>query len=196
MPISAWYSFPLGVVTLTEAFANEPELDRFDAMHQHAISIFSSWTKGRSYAEKLHSDTAYMIGTSGTVTCLAGIRLGLQKYRRDKVDGHWLAQSEAQETIRDFTQASLAERARIPTVGEDRADLMLAGCAILDAAFAQWPSQRLRVADRGLREGLLLAMMHGTRKSRRRRGGKGRSRKSKVHKNAPSSPPESGAAAQ
>ena len=196
MPISAWYSFPLGVVTLTEAFANEPELDRFDAMHQHAISIFSSWTKGRSFAEKLQSDTAYMIGTSGTVTCLAGIRLGLQKYRRDKVDGHWLAQSEAQETIRDFTQASLAERARIPTVGEDRADLMLAGCAILDAAFAQWPSQRLRVADRGLREGLLLAMMHGTRKSRRRRGGKGRSRKSKVHKNAPSSPPESGAAAQ
>lgn len=197
MPITAWASFPLGVVTLTEAFAHEHEAARFDAMHEHANKTLSEWTDGQIFAEQLQSDKAYMIGTSGTVTCLAGIRLGLKKYRRDVVDGYWLTRSDAQETIRDFTQASFSERARIPTVGADRAALMLAGCAILEAAFAQWPSQRVRVADRGLREGLLMAMMHGPRKPRRRRGGKGRSRKSAAQAGPTSTiPPEGGATAQ
>ncbi len=169
MPISAWSSFPLGVVTLTERFADAAEGDRFDAMHQSACETFASWPKGEAFADRLATENAYMIGTSGTVTCLAGIRLGLQKYRRDRVDGQWLTLGETRETIGDFTSATPEDRARIPTVGKDRADLMLAGCAILEAAFASWPSPRLRVADRGLREGLLLSMMHSTRKPKRRR---------------------------
>ena len=178
LPITAWHSFPLGVVTLTEAFAQEAEEDRFKAMHLHAAETFGAWKNGQSFAPQLASDNAYMIGTSGTVTCLAGIRLGLKKYRRDKVDGHWLTQAQAQETISQFAASSVQERAQIPTVGEDRAELMLAGCAILDATFSQWPCARMRVADRGLREGLLLSMMHGRRKSRRRRSGKGRNAES------------------
>ena len=169
MPISAWYSFPLGVVTLTESFASAGFEDRFEMMYQKARAAFGNWKAGKEFAERLASDNAYMIGTSGTVTCLAGIRLGLVKYRRDRVDGQWLTQVEAQETMRDFTSATPEARAQIPTVGADRAELMLAGCAILDAAFAEWPCSRLRVADRGLREGLLLSMMHGTRKPKRRR---------------------------
>lgn len=169
MPITAWYSFPLGVVTLTESFASEPAENRFSAMHEKARATFATWSKGREFAKHLAGDSAYMIGTSGTVTCLAGIRLGLQKYRRDRVDGQWLTQAQTQETIRDFTNATPEERASIPTVGEDRAALMLAGCAILEAAFAEWPLSRLRVADRGLREGLLLSMIHGNRRPGRRR---------------------------
>jgi len=169
MPITAWSSFPLGVVTLTESFAETANDAQFDAMHQEARATFAGWLTGKQFAERLAAEDAYMIGTSGTVTCLAGIRLGLQKYRRDRVDGQWLTQAQTQETIRDFTGATPEERAKIPTVGADRAALMLAGCAILEAAFAEWPSSRLRVADRGLREGLLLSMMHGTRKPKRRR---------------------------
>jgi exopolyphosphatase/guanosine-5'-triphosphate,3'-diphosphate pyrophosphatase len=169
MPITAWSSFPLGVVTLTESFALEAAEDRFSAMHEKARATFAAWPAGKQFAERLTDDSAYMIGTSGTVTCLAGIRLGLQKYRRDRVDGQWLTQTQTQETIRDFTNATPEERASIPTVGADRAALMLAGCAILEAAFAEWPSSRLRVADRGLREGLLLSMMHSNRKPKRRR---------------------------
>ena len=187
LPITAWHSFPLGVVTLTEAFAQEAEDNRFKAMHLHAMETFGAWKNGLAFAPQLVSDSAYMIGTSGTVTCLAGIRLGLKKYRRDKVDGHWLTQAQAQETITEFTASSLQERARIPTVGEDRAELMLAGCAILEATFALWPCSRLRVADRGLREGLLLSMMHGRRKSRRRRSNRGRKTRSAAANGLPPS---------
>jgi len=179
VPITAWASFPLGVVTLTESFATEPEANRFSIMHDHAQTAFRGWKRGRSFADVLNSEHAYMIGTSGTVTCLAGIRLGLQKYRRDKVDGLWLTEAEARETVHEFTTATSEERARIPTVGADRAELMLAGCAILEAAMKEWPTQRLRVADRGLREGLLLAMMHGTRKPRRRRSRSSKARPDK-----------------
>ena len=169
MPITAWRSFPLGVVTLTESFEQTAQNVRFDAMREQAHLTFSAWIKGRQFAERLASGRAYMIGTSGTVTCLAGIRLGLQKYRRDRVDGQWLTQTQAQETISDFTSATPETRAQIPTVGTDRAELMLAGCAILEAAFSTWPSERLRVADRGLREGLLLSMIHSNRRPKRRR---------------------------
>ena len=197
MPISAWSSFPLGVVTLTESFEQTLDENRFEAMHQAARTAFGNWATGDTFAARLATENAYMIGTSGTVTCLAGIRLGLQKYRRDRVDGQWLTSGEIQETIRDFTNATPDERARIPTVGKDRAALMLAGCAILEAACAEWPSPRLRVADRGLREGLLLSMIHGTRKSKRRRRRKPSSRiQETVAAQAPAGPTDERASPQ
>jgi exopolyphosphatase/guanosine-5'-triphosphate,3'-diphosphate pyrophosphatase len=101
----------------------------------------------------------HMLGTSGTVTTLAGVHLGLTRYERSRVDGLWLAAAEVEAMTARLRGMSYEERAASPCIGTERADLVLAGCAILAAIRARWPIERLRVADRGLREGLLVEMM-------------------------------------
>lgn len=177
-PIKAWGSFPLGVVTLTESFADIGEPDMYAAMLEHARQTLGKWKAGKGFYDKMGQSGAYMIGTSGTVTCLAGVHLGLETYRRDRVDGTWLTRDETNAVINRLDKGGRAGRVALPTVGEDRADLMMSGCAILQAACTLWPTDRLRVADRGLREGLLLSMIYGA-KRKRRRGGRNR------RKNAP-----------
>ena len=169
MPIRAWRSFPMGVVTLSESFAHLGEAEAYAAMTAHAAEAFQNWTSGQSFAEGMGQNTARLIGTSGTVTCLAGIHKQLPKYRRDLVDGTWLTTDEARAAIAQLQEAGPDGRAKLPTIGPERAGLILAGCAILDAAWQVWPSNGLRVADRGLREGLLLTMIHGERSRRRPR---------------------------
>jgi exopolyphosphatase/guanosine-5'-triphosphate,3'-diphosphate pyrophosphatase len=100
-----------------------------------------------------------MIGTSGTVTTIAGIHLGLKRYDRSRVDGMWLKRENIQEISRRLMAMSYDQRVAEPCVGRDRADLVVAGCAIYEAIANTWPCARLRVADRGLREGLLLDLM-------------------------------------
>jgi exopolyphosphatase/guanosine-5'-triphosphate,3'-diphosphate pyrophosphatase len=96
-----------------------------------------------------------MLGTSGTVTTLAAVHLGLRRYDRRKVDGLPLPFAAVAEVGRRLRAMSNEERAAHPCIGRGRADLVVAGCAILDAVHAVWPVERLRVADRGLREGIL-----------------------------------------
>lgn len=184
VPIKAWGSFPLGVVTLTESFQDLGEEAMFKAMLAHAIETLGSWRAGAQYREEMAGARAYIVGTSGTVTCLAGIHLGLERYRRDRVDGMWLSRDEALEVIRVLDKGGRDGRIALPTVGLDRADLMMSGCAILEAACTLWPAERLRVADRGLREGLLLSMIYaGARKRRRggRKRGRGRRGAASIH---------------
>lgn len=121
-------------------------------------------------------ERAHLIGTSGTVTCLAGVHLKLDRYRRDKVDGTWMSRTSGEKVLNMLREAGPDGRAALPTIGEERAGLMLAGCAILDALWRAYPAGRLRVGDRGLREGLLLSMMYGQKPARRRRRG-GRKRR-------------------
>ncbi len=168
-PIRDWTSLPLGVVTLTEAFAEHDEPTAWPAMLDHASKIVAGWSQISAVRAGLAADNGLLIGTSGTVTCLAGVHLGLDKYRRDKVDGAWMSHDEGQAAIDRIRLLGLDGRARLPTIGPERAGLMLAGCAIIEAVWRSVPGQRLRVADRGLREGLLLSMMYGARKPRRRR---------------------------
>jgi exopolyphosphatase/guanosine-5'-triphosphate,3'-diphosphate pyrophosphatase len=172
-PIKAWGSFPLGVVTLTESFAELGEGAAFKAMFEHALKTLGAWKAGEVYYDLMKTDCAYMIGTSGTVTCLAGVHLQLETYRRDRVDGAWMSREEMFNVIEQLDQGGRKGRLALPTVGRDRADLMMSGCAILQAACTLWPTDRLRVADRGLREGLLLSMIYGA-KRRRKRGGRRR----------------------
>jgi exopolyphosphatase / guanosine-5'-triphosphate,3'-diphosphate pyrophosphatase len=101
----------------------------------------------------------HLIGTSGTVTTLAGVHLDLPRYDRRKVDGLWLSDAEVSAMQAKLLSWDFAGRAANPCIGPDRADLVLAGCAILEAIRRRWPSPRMRVADRGLREGLLTDMM-------------------------------------
>ena len=108
------------------------------------------WGKGR----------VHLLGTSGTVTTLAGVHLKLPRYDRRQVDGIWLSDQQVDDSIEQLVAMNYQQRAANPCIGSERADLVLAGCAILQAIRNTWPSPRLRVADRGLREGILTQMMN------------------------------------
>ena len=99
-----------------------------------------------------------MIGTAGTVTTIAGIHLGLQRYNRSVVDGCRLDFDAVRTVSRMLAGSSFAERAVHGCIGTGRAELVVAGCAVLEAVCRTWPAGRLRVADRGVREGILLAL--------------------------------------
>jgi len=111
-----------------------------------------------------------MVGTSGAITSLAGMHLGLQRYDRTRVDGLWMTRDECRAAADRLRAVGRVGRAAEPCIGPERADLVLAGAAILEAVQQLWPCQRVRVADRGLREGMLLALMReGEGRARRRR---------------------------
>ena len=101
----------------------------------------------------------HLLGTSGTVTTIAGVQMRLRRYDRSRVDGSWLTNSEIDDVVARLLAMSYEERAASPCIGRDRADLVLAGCAILDEIRNAFPASRLRVADRGLREGMLARLM-------------------------------------
>ena len=111
----------------------------------------------------------HLLGTSGTVTTVAGIHLGLPRYDRREVDGLWMRQEDILTVIDRLVEMDYAARAANACIGRERADLVLAGCAIFEAIRRAFPSERVRIADRGLREGILLRMMHEDRAWWRRR---------------------------
>jgi exopolyphosphatase/guanosine-5'-triphosphate,3'-diphosphate pyrophosphatase len=154
--IKAWMSIPLGVVTLAEMFGGthvtkESYAQMVKEVAQH-VAPFAAENGG-------DLDGMHLLGTSGTVTTLAGVHLGLPRYDRRRIDGVWMSDAELDGTIAKLLSMSFQERAANHCVGPERADLVLAGCAILDAIRHVFPLPRLRVADRGLREGMLVEMM-------------------------------------
>lgn len=159
-PISAWASLPVGVVTLSEM---APETDDRETWYadmkakvREAIRDQGCETR---FTKTFKEGRGHLIGTSGTITSLAGIHLKLPFYQRDKVDGLWLRSSDAIKVARDMASRSPEDRAKEPCIGEDRARLLVAGCAITDVICELWPSKMIRVADRGLREGMLRGLM-------------------------------------
>ncbi|MEL7545366.1 MAG: Ppx/GppA phosphatase family protein [Pseudomonadota bacterium] len=168
-PIKAWTSLPIGVVTLTEAFAHLDEADAMPAMLAYAREQLATWKYAKSVQRRFAESRSHVIGTSGTITCLTGVHLGLTKYRRDRVDGQWMARADMMQVIHDLRDAGPKGRQAFPTIGTERAGLMLAGCAIVEAVWELVPDAGMRVADRGLREGLLLTMMQGPKRRRQRR---------------------------
>lgn len=157
--ITHWTSLPVGVVTLSERYGGlnvTPEI--FDTMVEEVAGMLSKF-ESPSPDKELSGDSFYLIGTSGTVTTLAGVHLDLPRYDRRKVDGLWLSDDEVSAMQAKLLSWNFEARAANACIGSDRADLVLAGCAILEAIRRRWPSERMRVADRGLREGLLADMM-------------------------------------
>jgi exopolyphosphatase/guanosine-5'-triphosphate,3'-diphosphate pyrophosphatase len=189
-PIHAWTSLPLGVVTLSEAFGHLLDEDKYAAMLAHARGVIEGWKDLARVQEALSAETSHMIGTSGTVTCLAGVHLELPKYRRDAVDGTWLSREESAGAVKTLRDLGLEGRSALAVIGPDRAGLMLSGCAIIEAMWDLVPAKRLRVADRGLREGILLSMMYGPKRSKKRRR-RGRTSRKTI---APIQPPGPGGA--
>lgn len=158
-PILGWASVDLGVVGLAD---EEVEPERLkDVWYDQLVERFSARFAevGDARLKKVFADgRAHIIGTSGTVTSFAGLHLKLEKYDRSRVDGMWLSTEECRAVIRSLLRQSPAERARHPCIGRERSDLIVLGGAIFDALCAAWPVPKVRVADRGLREGVLMRL--------------------------------------
>ena len=151
-----WASLPVGVVTLAERHGGTVVPRQvYDAMVEEVGALVQEFAD----AHRGELDGFHMLGTSGTVTTIAGVFLRLRRYDRRRVDGCWLSDDEISRVVGELMAMSFDERAANPCIGAERADLVLAGCAILDAIRRAFPCQRLRVADRGLREGMLVEMM-------------------------------------
>jgi exopolyphosphatase / guanosine-5'-triphosphate,3'-diphosphate pyrophosphatase len=154
--IKAWMSIPLGVVTLAEQFGG-----RDVTKESYARMVAEIAQHIAPFAAEHGADLRdmHLLGTSGTVTTLAGIHLKLVRYDRRRIDGVWMNDADISATISKLLGMSYSERASNNCISIERADLVLAGCAILDAIRNAFPLPRLRVADRGLREGMLVEMM-------------------------------------
>ncbi len=160
--LRAWESMPFGVVGLAERFGGRevsPEIYRL--MIAEVMRALLPFETRYGLGELVRAGRIQMLGTSGTVTTLAGVHMRLPRYDRDQVDGIHLGFDTVAELNGRIAAMSYAERVAEPCIGRQRADLVIAGCAILEAICRIWPVGRLRVADRGLREGILFTMMHG-----------------------------------
>jgi exopolyphosphatase / guanosine-5'-triphosphate,3'-diphosphate pyrophosphatase len=171
LPIRAWVSIPWGVVSLAERFPEGAagDHDWYRAMVEHIKSAIGEVEHAAPLRAAFDAGSAHLIGTSGAITSLAGLHLDLERYDRSRVDGLWLTRGDCEAAAARLLAQDARTRAEQPCIGPDRADLVLAGAAILQAVQELWPCERVRVADRGLREGLLLSLMQ-KRSPRRRRG--------------------------
>jgi exopolyphosphatase/guanosine-5'-triphosphate,3'-diphosphate pyrophosphatase len=178
--LEGWISAPIGVVTLAERHP-EPIGARngamtawYEAMVADMGAAIARAPVDPALRDLFVDNRAHMVGTSGAITSLAGIHLGLRRYQRNLVDGLWMTRGDCEAAADRLMALGPEGRAAESCIGPDRADLVLAGAAIMEAVQRAWPSERVRVADRGLREGLLLDRMQEDRKparrKRRRRG--------------------------
>lgn len=191
--ISAWTSLPVGVVNLSERHGGR-EVSR--RIYAQMVDEVADLLEGFACpdlpgcGDGPANGRFHLLGTSGTVTTLAGVHLDLPRYDRRQVDGLWLSSGEVDRMTEKILSWDFHARSSNPCIGADRADLVLAGCAILEAIRRRWPSERLRVADRGLREGLLTEMMAADGIWRRGRGRRPYAKR-KPGFNNPTPPPNS-----
>lgn len=152
-----WISVPLGVATLRDQFSDvEDDAARFALMSWYFEENLAEFAP---YATEQSREGFQIVGTSGTVTTVAASHLGLRRYDRNKVDGLTMTSDEIDKVIRGYLALGPAGRRRDPRIGLDRQTLIMSGSAILQALLRCWPTDRLSVADRGLREGMLYAQM-------------------------------------
>jgi exopolyphosphatase/guanosine-5'-triphosphate,3'-diphosphate pyrophosphatase len=155
--ILGWMSIPIGVVNLAERHGGHAVTrDIYEAM----VAEVAEYVDRFAAEHPMHELTeAHLLGTSGTVTTIAGVHLELKRYERRYIDGCWMMDEQISSVIERLLDMSYEDRVANPCIGSERADLVLAGCAILEAIRRAFPCQRVRVADRGLREGMLVQMM-------------------------------------
>jgi len=172
--IHDWHSVPWGVVSLTETVGHEPEdpvgrAARYAAMRDTVAGSLAPFaTRIGDWIDRNASDHPLrLLGTSGTVTTLASLHLELPQYDRSAVDGLIVVSDSMRDLCQGLARMTPAERRAQPCIGRERSDLVVAGCAILESILDLWPADRLGVADRGIREGILRGLMaaggHGER---------------------------------
>jgi exopolyphosphatase/guanosine-5'-triphosphate,3'-diphosphate pyrophosphatase len=163
-----WQSVPWGVVSLTEEIGPEPDGDeaarlaRYARMRRTVADSFAEFAERIAPARResrFGEGGLRLLGTSGTVTTLASLHLELPQYDRGAVDGLIMPSQGMRDIADRLSSLSPEERGEVPCIGHDRAELVVAGCAILETILDLWPAERLGVADRGIREGILRSMM-------------------------------------
>jgi exopolyphosphatase/guanosine-5'-triphosphate,3'-diphosphate pyrophosphatase len=158
-----WHSAPWGVVSLTEHAGGGTDAEARAASYARMRGLAAeSFAK---FAARLPQSPVgpRLLGTSGTVTTLASVHLKLDQYDRGAVDGLIVPAASMRKISSDLSSMSVAERSKLPCIGGERADLVVAGCAILESILDLWPAERLGVADRGIREGILRRLMGANR---------------------------------
>jgi exopolyphosphatase / guanosine-5'-triphosphate,3'-diphosphate pyrophosphatase len=160
-----WTSIPWGVVSMSESEPHgDPDLavrmEAYAAMRARAAAAMADFVDHRQVG---NGAPLRLLGTSGTVTTLGSVHLGLTRYSRDLVDGLMLSDQECRAISRRLAEMTMEDRAHVACIGRERADLVVAGCAILEAILDLWPAPRVGVADRGIREGILRNLMANER---------------------------------
>ncbi len=156
-----WHSAPWGVVSLTEHAGHGDGANGRLAVYDRMRSLVAESFAGFASRLPRGIDRPRLLGTSGTVTTLASVHLGLSHYDRSQVDGLIVPATSMRRISADLSRMDLSERATLPCIGTERADLVVAGCAILETIMDLWPAERLGIADRGIREGILRRLMRG-----------------------------------
>jgi exopolyphosphatase/guanosine-5'-triphosphate,3'-diphosphate pyrophosphatase len=158
-----WHSAPWGVVSLTEArgiVGDNDAATRAAAYARMRGAVEEAFAPFVARLSKING-TPRLLGTSGTVTTLASVHLGLPSYDRNAVDGLIVPAASMRAVSQRVAELDLAGRSAIPCIGAERADLVVAGCAILETIMDIWPAERLGIADRGIREGILRRLIDG-----------------------------------
>jgi exopolyphosphatase/guanosine-5'-triphosphate,3'-diphosphate pyrophosphatase len=154
-----WHSAPWGVVSLTESAGDGGDAASRAAAYARMRALATG--SMAAFAARLPREVARprLLGTSGTVTTLGSVHLGLSHYDRAAVDGSIVPAAAMRAICAQLAGQSIEQRAGVPCIGSERADLVVAGCAILESIMDLWPAERIGIADRGSREGILRRLM-------------------------------------
>lgn len=159
--IEGFVSLPYGVVTISEAFpAKDMTKLAYDTIVERTQKILQEFEDKYKIREAIQNQEIQVIGTSGTVTVLGAVHLNLPRYNRAAVDGLSMSGAEIDKVISRIKNMGYEGRCRNSCIGKQKADLTIAGCTIIEALCSFWPISEITVADRGIREGMLLDMMH------------------------------------
>lgn len=189
--IEGFVSLPYGVVTVSEAFAgHEMSTMEYSTVVERTQNILAEFEEKHHINEAIANQEVQVIGTSGTVTVIGAVHLKLPRYNRSAVDGIAISAPDVAATVNKIKTMGAEGRCKHPCIGQSKSDLTLAGCAIIEALTTFWPISEITVADRGIREGILLDLMHskksefvkkrGGRFPFDRRGRNGRSKRNKA----------------
>ncbi|MDE2229770.1 MAG: Ppx/GppA family phosphatase [Alphaproteobacteria bacterium] len=158
--IEGYISIPQGVVTFADRYGGrEVDAAVYRAMVEEMRAPLAAFESRFAIGRHIHAGQVQMLGSAGTVTILTALYLNLPRYIRARVDGTALDFASIARVTHRLASMAYAERAAHPCIGHERADLVLAGCAILEAICTLWPVGRLAVADRGIREGILMSLV-------------------------------------
>lgn len=159
--IEGFISLPYGVVTISEAFPSHDMTDlAYNTIIERTHKILNDFEEKHHIREAIANQEIQIIGTSGTVTVLGAVHLNLPRYNRSAVDGIAMSKQDIDHTIAKIKRIGDEGRKKHPCIGSSKADLTMAGCAIIEALTSFWPISEITVADRGIREGILLDLMH------------------------------------
>ena len=168
--IEGYVSLPYGVVTVSEAFPNHEMTDlAYNTIIERTHKILAEFEQKYHIAEAIASQEIQVLGTSGTVTVLGAVHLNLPRYNRSAVDGLALSAQEVERTISKIKRMGDEGRRKHACIGMQKADLTIAGCAIIEGLLSFWPISEITIADRGIREGILLDLMHAEKQQKRRK---------------------------